>query len=294
MGIGIGRCVVVLVVIYTATAAASLPMAAAALPQTMRPVRRYVPPVLRPLAIVTLASNDAYLESARVLFCSLRDARTLGVTYDTRIMVPRGFHMRAAEWFESHEIIPTPHAATPREVSFLKFHLWTLDSWERVLFIDSDALVLNATALMSALRALPSTVAIAAAPDPAPPDTINSGLLFIRPNRSIAARLDAMRRDSDRTDQDTINRMFQRGWYGTRAMLPARFNWHAWLSAADVPAPLVHSDRSGEAAVAVVHYSGERKPWLYVTPQQRAMLSERWKEIMRPWWSVHGAMCRDS
>ena len=286
MGIGIGRYAVVLMVIYTATAAASLPMAT-------RPIRRYVPPVLRPLVIVTLASNDAYLESARVLFCSLRDARALGVTYDTRIMVPRSFHMRAAEWFESHEIIPTPHAATPREVSFLKFHLWTLDSWERVLFIDSDALVLNATALVGALRALPDAVAIAAAPDPAPPDTINSGLLFIRPNRTIAARLGAMRRDSDRTDQDTINRMFQRSWYGTRAMLPARFNWHAWLSAADVPAPLVHSD-GGSAAVAVIHYSGERKPWLYVTPQQRAMLSERWKEVMRPWWAVHATMCSDS
>lgn len=277
-------------VLYMAMAAAS-PTSQAKSARSMRPVQHYVPPVLRPLAIVTLASNDAYLEAARVLFCSLRDASALrALAYDMRVLVPRGFHMRAAERFESHEIIPTPHAATPREVSFLKFHLWTLESWERVLFIDSDALVLNATALVSALRALPSAVSIAAAPDPAPPDTINSGLLFIRPNRSIAARLNAMRRESDRTDQDTINRMFQRRWYGTRAMLPARFNWHAWLSASDVPSPLVHSD-GGEAAVAVVHYSGERKPWLYVTPQQRAMLSDRWKEVMRPWWAAHSAPC---
>lgn len=260
----------------------------------MRPIHHYVTPNPRPLVIVTLASNDAYLESARVLFCSMRSAREIGVEYDVRVIVPRDFHMRAAEVFESHEIISItpPRAATQREVAFLKFHLWTLDSWERVLFIDSDALVLNATDLMSALRALPRSVDLAAAPDPAPPDTINSGLMFLRPNRTVAERLGAMRRAYDRTDQDTINRMFQPRWYGTRAMLPARYNWHAWLSAADVPSPLVHSDGGG-AAVAVVHYSGERKPWLYMTPQQRAMLSERWKETMRPWWSMHAAVCSD-
>jgi hypothetical protein len=246
----------------------------------------------RPLVVVTYATDDQHLQAARVLFCTLERHEEWRQRAQFRVLVPIPFFARALETFATDRVIAVANI-NANAPTFGKLHAWTLDAWDFVLFIDCDAFVLDPIAL---LRALPTTrltkAQIVAAPDPAPPDTINTGLFLIKPNRTIAAGLEKLRNKGDRTDQDVVNRAFRKGWYGTSRMLEARFNWHAWMSANNVSALGYDNDDCATCGrVVVVHYSGAKnKPWLYMTPQRRATLSDAWQRAMRPWWSMH-AVC---
>lgn len=244
----------------------------------------------RPLVVVSYATDDAHLQAVRVLFCTLERHEEWRQRAQFRVLVPMPFFARALEVFATDRVIAVAkiNATAP---TFGKFHAWALDAWERVLFIDCDTCVVDPLALLRALPTWELTKRqIVAAPDPAPPDTINTGLFFVKPSRAIASGLEKMREESDRSDQDVVNRAFRREWYGTERMMDARFNWHAWMGANNV-STLGYGGDALAGRVAVIHYSGvKNKPWLYMTPQRRATLSDAWQRAMRPWWSMH-AVC---
>lgn len=160
-----------------------------------------------------------------------------------------------------------PAFHTPLD-NFAKLRLWEMEQYDRVVFIDADAIVLRN---IDRLFAYPE---FCAAPNVyeslADFHRMNSGVFVARPDKATFARMLAMLDAPDaywpRTDQTFLQDFFP-DWHG----LPVHFNMlqYVWFNLPE----LWHWP-----SVSVVHYQYE-KPWQADNPkaQSLAPLIELWR-----------------
>ena len=234
--------------------------------------------------------NEDYFVGAQVLACSLRRA---GVMAPLLLLVPRDrpavvAHLRAtvhwARVIDVPAIPPPPSADSDGRFArtWSKLNVWALDSdeWDRIVFIEADCVVLTSRVheLEQHTRHLP-----AFASDSYPQDTLNSGVIVLRPDLGDYLALRARMTDAPphwRSEQDLLNDYFGPRWFGSARMLPSHLNWHAWQSVSD-------PSRAALVRPSVLHFSGVHKPW-----RQRAGGAPRaWHEVMRLW-HVCAEQCR--
>lgn len=228
-------------------------------------------------AYATLVTNADYAMGARALVNSLRLS---GTAADIVVMHTGGVAREALAPLEglgarlrAVELLPTSDAFNERHAraklyadapftkgtkpafhtpldNFAKLRLWEMEEYERVVFIDADAIAIRN---VDRLFAYPE---FSAAPNVyeslADFHRLNSGVFVARPSRAtFRAMLDALDAPNAfwrRTDQTFLERFFP-DWHG----LPVFFNMlqYVWLNL-----PELWDWKS----VRIVHYQYE-KPW---------------------------------
>jgi len=212
---------------------------------------------------VSLVTTDAYLPGAEVLVASLRatkTARDIIILVTPNVTEATRRKLRADRVLEV-EPIAAPHEATDACWSgsgYTKLRVWELEDYDALVYLDADALVLEPIDDLFERR-----VDFAAAPDVFPPDKFNAGVLVLRPNRAVFARmLEAAPTlaSHDKGDTGFLNSFFP-DWFhlAPDARLPFRYNAQRtlfWMTHAREPGYW-----NAVKPIKVLHFSSSPKPW---------------------------------
>ncbi|CAM9478726.1 unnamed protein product [Hapterophycus canaliculatus] len=150
------------------------------------------------------------------------------------------------------------HVPSWAEVGYTKIRVWGLVQFDRVVYIDADALVMgNLDELFN------REVDFAAAPDVFPPDKFNAGVMVVKPSLSV---LEDMRAKVDKLpsydggDTGFLNAYFS-DWFSSPSAARLPFAYNAlrtvyWTT---------HEKNPGywEAIglVKIIHFCSSPKPW---------------------------------
>jgi len=164
-------------------------------------------------------------------------------------------------------------AASWDNSEYTKLNIWNLTQFDKIVYIDADAMVLSTTDELFELD-----TDFAAAPDIFPPDKFNAGVLVIRPNADVFnLMLEKVNVLSSYDGGDTgfLNSFFPHWYFGdTNSRLPFGYNAQRtmyWFT---------YNKRPGYwnsiQNLKIIHYSSSPKPW-----ESGANLGE----LELVWWS---------
>ncbi|XP_057974578.1 UDP-glucuronate:xylan alpha-glucuronosyltransferase 2 isoform X2 [Malania oleifera] len=238
-------------------------------------------------------SSESYVCGAITLAQSLRQA---GTTRDLILLMdnhsisdPKRAALAAAGWqirFIKRIRNPRAQKKTYNEYNYSKFRLWQLTDYDKIVFIDSDIIVLRNLDILFRFPQISATGNDAS--------IFNSGIMVIEPSKCTFRILMDLRNDVvsyNGGDQGFLNEVFF--WWHR---LPRRVNflknfWSNSTVEAGLKNQLFGSD---PPKLYSIHYIG-LKPWLcyrdydcnWDIGDQRVYASE---VAHKRWWKVHDAM----
>jgi len=267
---------------------------------------------MRKLAYVTLMCDDESLLQTATLVASLLQT---GTTADVVVMASSEVsvetpqllkyvapHIRVLNFSIEHEFNVKRRIRPSQYCRYSKLNVWSLVSYKRILYIDSDAIVLRS---LDALFFLPvrRPDCIYAVAD-VYPRIFNSGLMLIRPSRPLFKSLIQLApslSSYNRGDQGFLNAYFNKLWRNTSEVellsyaavsrqnevglgwipLDAQYNFPTWLANSYYGKSKYPHFPSG---VSVVHFAGELKPW------RLRSTKHMWHRLYEPraylgWWN---------
>lgn len=176
--------------------------------------------------------------------------------------------------------IPNPHSHVCHvegwvNAGFTKLHVWDLDEYETVVYVDADALVLECVDELFE-RPIGGRGAFAAAPDVFPPDKFNAGVLVVKPCSETFSKLCKCAPElpsHDGGDTGFLNAAFPK-WFTRPEANRLPFGYNAqrtlhWLTAKRNPGYW-----AAVRPLKIVHYSSSPKPW--EDAQRQGELEARW------------------
>jgi len=145
-----------------------------ALLESLRESQLIIPEIMRRVVLVMVTSNV----SQRVRGKIIRSGASI-VEIDS-IGIP--INRRNSESMNSHLPVPVSHVQSWEATGYSKLNLWSLGSellgsWEALVYIDADAVVLEE--LSPIFRRISLENPLVAAPDVFPPDKFNAGVLGV-------------------------------------------------------------------------------------------------------------------
>ncbi|TKW57643.1 Glycogenin-1 [Colletotrichum tanaceti] len=285
-------------------------------------------PTLEDVAYCTLVTNDEYVVAAAVLAESLKSTCTtiprcvmitpetmsdaavakLGAVFDLVIPVSAVAGLSTSNL----DIIGRPDL----HATMTKIQLWSLTQFRRVLYLDSDTLVVSN---LDHIFDLPEAIAFAAAPEIGFPDCFNSGVMLLRPDAATHAELTRFAAcvDSfDGGDQGLLNVFFGDGTrsHPSRLLLQnkkpgSRYpggdgddhggtgrNWFRLSFTYNmemhrvyrfyIPAALRYRDEH-----KILHFIGKDKPWHYEggrvdVPDDAGAYHQFYVDMVGKWWDT--------
>ncbi|KAH6566837.1 hypothetical protein BASA60_009326 [Batrachochytrium salamandrivorans] len=258
-------------------------------------------------AYVTLLTSESYLPGALVLGSSLRQTNTkhaLVVLVTPEQINDSCIHALQGV-FDKVVSVPALHTNSPDNLlllgrpdlfaTFTKLHLWNpaVLSYERIVFLDADTLVLHNVDHLFNYVADVSTV-FAAAPDVGWPDCFNSGVFVTKPSVALYDSLVEYANTHtsfDGGDQGLLNTFFST-WScesltnPRTARLPFTFNVTPSAFYSYLPAFKHYAEN-----ISIVHFIGEAKPWKMLRFYDGSLMlsgeiSDGVRKLMDSWWSV--------
>lgn len=221
-------------------------------------------------AFITLLYNDQYLPGALVLGYRLKELQhqnevvimvtdkvseesksELKRVYDRLIMVPT-LHNTNANSIE-FKLLNRPELVD----TFTKIYLWNQTQYSKLIFLDSDILILKNINELFDIDLKNGTTEIAAAPDIGWPDIFNSGVFITKPDYDIYIQLMelAERNESfDGGDQGLLNQFFLSR--NTWQRIPFLYNVTPSSFYQYIPAY-----RYFKSQISIIHFAGMKKPW---------------------------------
>mmetsp|Transcript_23589 Transcript_23589/g.72571 ORF Transcript_23589/g.72571 Transcript_23589/m.72571 type:complete len:932 (-) Transcript_23589:572-3367(-) len=185
---------------------------------------------------------------------------------------------------------------------YLKLNAWSLVEYKRIVYIDSDTLVVRP---LDALFSLPSVrIDYVYAVADVYPRVFNSGLMLLRPSLALfksLVHLAPSLLSYNRGDQGFLNAYFSKQWHNistTKALLhgtskhsevgigwiplDVQYNFPAWLANSYYGKSKYPDFPSG---ISMFHFAGEIKPW-----RMNAAKNRLWHRLYEPraylgWWS---------
>ncbi|KAL7155069.1 hypothetical protein ABFS83_03G049300 [Erythranthe nasuta] len=249
-------------------------------------------PQKREAYATVLHSSESYVCGAVTLAQTLLRTgtrRDLILLLDTSISEPKRRSLVRAGWtLRFIERIRNPRAEknSYNEYNYSKLRLWQLTDYDKVVFVDSDIIVLRR---LDVLFHFPEMTA--AGNDGS---IFNSGVMVVEPSGCTFRALMSRRADVvsyNGGDQGFLNEVFV--WWHR---LPRRVNFlkNFWSNSSAEAGFKNHLFGSDPPELYSVHYLG-LKPWLcyrdydcnWDLPDQRVYASE---EAHARWWRVHDAM----
>ncbi|CAH0724632.1 unnamed protein product, partial [Brenthis ino] len=243
-------------------------------------------------AWVTLATNDSYGLGALVLAHSLRRASsaypavvliTPSVTEAMRERLRAVFaEVVVVDVLDSRDAAHLALLQRPElGITFTKIHCWSLTQYEKCVFLDADALVVqNCDELFEREE-------LSAAPDVGWPDCFNSGVFVFRPSAETFSNLvtfAAERGSFDGGDQGLLNSYFSDWAHGDiNKHLPFLYNVTSAAFYSYIPA-LKHYGQN----LKIIHFIGAVKPWLqqYNWESRSVDAPEHLREFLQLWWDL--------
>jgi glycogenin glucosyltransferase len=201
-------------------------------------------------------------------------------------------------------MIGRPDLAT----TLTKLNLWSLDQYERVIFLDADTLVLQN---IDHLFDLPKDITFAASPELGFPDCFNSGFMVLSPSATTYAELTKLAGEIesfDGGDQGLLNVYFGDGTLGhpmqslvsgSDAEGSKREASHPWYRLSFtynmemhkvyrfyIPAVLRYRPQH-----KVLHFIGKDKPWHFPDgkverPEDAPAYFQFYCEMVEQWWKT--------
>ncbi|KAJ9637231.1 glycogenin glucosyltransferase [Coniosporium tulheliwenetii] len=219
-----------------------------------------------------LLMSDSYLPGAAVLAHSLRDAGT-----KKKLVVLKLYD----------ELIPVDRIANPNPANlylmgrpdltfaFTKIALWRQDRFRKIVYLDSDVVVLRAPDELFDIEA-----PFAAAPDIGWPDAFNTGVMVLSPNMGDYWALQTMASSGDSfdgADQGLLNQYYEhKNWHRisfTYNCTPnAQYQWEP-------------AYRHYKSNISAVHFIGKEKPWSKGRPSGSG--PGVYNELLGRWWAVY-------
>ena len=144
-----------------------------------------------------------------------------------------------------------------------KFHAWNFVEFHRVIFMDSDTIVLHN--IDDAFYTY-SNASMAAAPEIFPPDTFNAGFMVLTPSKKVFKYIvDANTRygSLEGGDQGVLNRYLCPDWYTVNddnkdcGRIPWRYNVESQL----YQLYKVYLAGYSDGRMNVIHFTNDGKPW---------------------------------
>lgn len=167
--------------------------------------------------------------------------------------------------------------------TLIKLQLWNLTEYEKILYLDSDILLLfqEIFKIFEIVKSL-SINEIAAVPDCGWPDMFNSGVMLIIPDIETYNNLTkfALEETSiDGADQGILNQYFNpnchEGKIATNwVRLPFIYNVTVPNSGYQAPPALTYFQKR----IQIVHFIGKEKPWITRGKNER---------FRNQWWSIY-------
>lgn len=234
---------------------------------------------------VSMLTSESYLPGAEALLHSLRQTRTLReivmmVTPDVSERV-RSKLLKFCDRVVEVEPISSPVGEARAagdglpcwaNSGYTKLRLWQLVEYDTVVYVDTDALVLESIDELFALDC-----DFAAAPDIFPPDKFNAGVLVARPDAAVFAEM--LRRvpeivSHDGGDTGFLNCIFEDWFSGSSrvARLPFRYNAQRtmhWMTSEKAPGYW-----NVCKPIKILHFSSSPKPW--EDPKRKGELELIW------------------
>ncbi|KAI9692317.1 MAG: glycogenin glucosyltransferase [Bathelium mastoideum] len=239
-------------------------------------------------AYCTLLMSNDYLPGAAVLAQSLRDAGTkkqlaVLVTLDT-LSADTLTELKALY----DHVIPVDRIANPNPANlylmgrgdlsfaFTKIALWRQQRFRKLVYLDSDTVVLRAPDELFDIDA-----PFAAAPDVGWPDAFNTGVMVIKPNMGDYWALQTMASTGDSfdgADQGLLNQYYQhRNWhrlsFSYNCTPNAQYQWEP-------------AYRYYKSNISVVHFIGKKKPWREGRHASTGGPGT-YNELLARWWAVY-------
>ena len=143
-----------------------------------------------------------------------------------------------------------------------KFAAWKLTQYDRIVFLDSDTLVVKP---IDHVLWTYSNASFVAAPEIFPPDTFNSGVMVLTPSLATFRLLLQLNQDigsNDGGDQGVLNRGLCPNWYTADSTDPhcARLPWRYNVEYHLFTLQHIYTTTTQQPVPAVLHYIG-LKPW---------------------------------
>ncbi|XP_051124447.1 UDP-glucuronate:xylan alpha-glucuronosyltransferase 2 isoform X2 [Andrographis paniculata] len=249
-------------------------------------------PRRREAYVTVLHSSESYVCGAITLARSLIGTgtrRELILLLDTSISVEKRAALATAGWsLRFIERIRNPRAEKDsyNEYNYSKFRLWQLTDYEKVIFIDSDVVVLRNMDLLFEFPQMSATGNDGW--------IFNSGVMVIEPSNCTFRMLMQRRHEIvsyNGGDQGFLNEVFV--WWHR---LPRRVNFlkNFWSNSSIEESVKNQLLGAEPAKVYSVHYLG-LKPWMcyrdydcnWNVADQRVYASD---EAHRRWWKLHDGM----
>lgn len=144
-----------------------------------------------------------------------------------------------------------------------KFQAWSLTQFERIIFMDSDMLVINP--IDDALYGF-SNASFLAAPEAFPPDNFNSGFMVINPSDKGLARMHELNEligSAEGGDQGVFNNGLCPNWFFAPPGDPdcGRLPWLFNVEVANFGEYHTLRQMSGLRLPSVIHFVSDGKPW---------------------------------
>eukprot|EP00545_Synedropsis_sp_CCMP1620_P007353 CAMPEP_0119003312 /NCGR_PEP_ID=MMETSP1176-20130426/490_1 /TAXON_ID=265551 /ORGANISM="Synedropsis recta cf, Strain CCMP1620" /LENGTH=417 /DNA_ID=CAMNT_0006954901 /DNA_START=18 /DNA_END=1271 /DNA_ORIENTATION=- len=244
----------------------------------------------RPDAIVTMLTSDDFLPGAQTLLYSIKKSLSKNSAYPPELVVIVTPNVSKATREALHpayctriiEVDPiyfpekaienkqvTSHVkAWSAQGALTKLHIFRLDNYDVILYIDADCLVVkDVTSLLELGKVYQDSEAlVSAAPDILPPDKFNAGVLVVRPSQEVFDNMMQQRvllTTYDGGDTGFLNAYFS-NWYTDMppfARLKFGFNAQRFLYHCTYEKQPNYWDLSVAPDLHILHFSSSPKPW---------------------------------
>jgi lipopolysaccharide biosynthesis glycosyltransferase len=143
-----------------------------------------------------------------------------------------------------------------------KFAAWKFTEYDRIIFMDSDTIVLNP--IDDAFQY--SNASLVAAPECFPPDTFNSGFLVLTPSLETFSHLISVGSDkgsAEGGDQGILNNYYCPNWFFVNDNDPlcGRLPWSYNVEAQYYETYKSYRKLYDQEPMKVIHYINDGKPW---------------------------------
>ena len=244
-------------------------------------------------SFITILSSDAYLPGVLALAHSLKQVKTkypfnVLIPSDVEITLKKKLTQAGLSVITAQNLVLDADLADKNKrpywnKTFFKLRLFELTSFDKIVYLDSDMIVLQNIDDLFEKAHMSATVAGKC--ERSEWTKLNSGLMVIEPNLQEAERIRKNIRPTCESLLETI------GAYGDQDVI--QFSYPNWQDdknllldeCYNVMSCVINSycNRYGLDSIKVFHYAGGIKPWQYDKFQLlKSKLKRMWKKCNKP------------
>lgn len=239
-------------------------------------------------AYITVLSTPTYIPGVVVLYKSLKKTKTKYPFYvlinssinECDIEYLKEFGINVIKSNNKELLIPSKIRFSNRENgynqwnhTFDKLHIFQLDQFKKLVYIDSDMLILNNIDELFEKPHMSAVVAGALRPENSHWKLLNSGLMVIEPQKGlgnkIAHTLSIVQNKKDYFgDQDLIQEYYNKWEFQNDLRLDDKYNLFIFDLEYYVSNLGYRIFGKSNKTISIIHFIGKQKPWMMTRTQK--------------------------